>query len=57
MFMALYDEVVASLHAIEQDTAVPPTRAEALQIAHIKALVIMAQAIEETGRGAGSTYL
>jgi hypothetical protein len=46
--MALYDDVIASLDAIEQDTDAPPTRAELLKIAHIKALIMIGQSIGET---------
>ncbi|MGB6511824.1 hypothetical protein [Mycobacterium sp.] len=46
--MPLYDEVIESLQEIEQDGDTRPTTAEALQIAHIKALIMIAQAIEET---------
>jgi hypothetical protein len=49
--VALYDEVIESLRTIEQDTETPPTRAELLKIAHIKALVIIGQCIEETTLG------
>jgi hypothetical protein len=42
------DEVLATLDAIEQDTDNPPTRAELLQIAHIKGLVAIGQSIGET---------
>jgi hypothetical protein len=45
--MALLDEVLESLQALEQDP-VAPSRDEALKIAHIKALIMIAQAIEET---------
>jgi hypothetical protein len=44
----LYDQVIESLRAIEQDTDAPPTRAELLKIAHIKALIMIGQCIEET---------
>jgi len=46
--VALYDEVFESLHKIEQDTDTPPTRAEVLRIAHIKALMMIGQSIRET---------
>ncbi|MGO9353504.1 MAG: hypothetical protein ACLP3C_22730 [Mycobacterium sp.] len=46
--MALYDEVIESLEAIEDDTETPPTRAELLKIAHIKALIMIGQSIGET---------
>jgi hypothetical protein len=46
--MALYDEVIESLDEIEQDTDTPPTRAEVLRIAHIKALLMIGQSIGET---------
>jgi hypothetical protein len=46
--MALYDEVIESLHKVEQDTDTPPTRAEVLRIAHIKALIMVGQSIGET---------
>jgi hypothetical protein len=48
--MSLYSDVLEDLQAIEQDTHEPPTRAEVLRIAHIKALIMIAQAIEETQR-------
>jgi hypothetical protein len=44
----LYHEVIGSLSAIEQNAEDPPTRAELLKIAHIKALIIIGQPIEET---------
>jgi hypothetical protein len=46
--VALYDGVFESLHKIEQDTDTPPTRAEVLRIAHIKALMMIGQSIRET---------
>ena len=46
--VALYDEVFESLNKIEQDTDTPPTRAEVLRIAHIKALMMIGQSIRET---------
>ena len=46
--MALYDEVIATLQAIERDSDDPPTRAEFLKIAHIKALIMLGQSIGET---------
>ena len=47
MLMALYDEVTASLQAIEHDTDAPPTRAEVLHIGLIKALIMIGQSINE----------
>jgi hypothetical protein len=44
----LFDEVMATLRAIEQDTDTPATRAELLEIAHIKALIMIGQSIGET---------
>jgi hypothetical protein len=44
----LYDQVMASLQAIEQDEENPPTRAEVLKMAHIKALIMIGQSIGET---------
>jgi hypothetical protein len=44
----LYEQVMDSLTAIELDTDSPPTRAEILEIAHIKALFAIGQAIEAT---------
>jgi hypothetical protein len=44
----LYDEVIESLSDIEEDTETPPTRAELPKIAHIKALIMIGQCIEET---------
>ncbi|WP_181025357.1 hypothetical protein [Mycobacterium kansasii] len=46
--MTLYEELIESLGAIERDTDVPPTRTELLQIAHIKALIMIGQSIGET---------
>jgi hypothetical protein len=42
----LYDQVIKSFHATEQNTHAAPTRAELLQIAQIKALFAIGQAIE-----------
>jgi hypothetical protein len=47
MLMALYDEVIESLHAIEQDTDAKATRAEVLQVGLIKALIMIGQSINE----------
>jgi hypothetical protein len=44
----LFDEVIATLRSLEQDSDEPPTTAEVLKIAHIKALLIIGQCIEET---------
>ena len=43
-----YEQVMDSLAAIEQDTDSQTTRAEILEIAHIKALFAIGQAIEAT---------
>ncbi|HXO51766.1 MAG TPA: hypothetical protein VN888_12205 [Mycobacterium sp.] len=41
------DEVLATLDAIEHDADNPPTRAELLEIARIKAMIAIGQSIGE----------
>ncbi|SPM43351.1 Mycobacterium numidiamassiliense ORFan [Mycobacterium numidiamassiliense] len=48
--MALVDEVLNTIKGIEENAHAPHTTEEALKIAQIKALIIVAQAIEQSNQ-------
>jgi hypothetical protein len=48
--MALIDEVFKTIQGIEDNAHAPHTTEEALKIAEIKALIVIAQAIEQSSR-------
>ncbi|WP_406816170.1 hypothetical protein [Mycobacterium sp. M23085] len=48
--MALIDEVLKTIQGVEDNPHAPHTTEQALQIAQIKALIIIAQAIEQSNQ-------